>query len=41
MLELVLSACLFFAGAIIEKSSGGQVTQVIMYKDGNASAECR
>lgn len=32
---LLLSACLFFAGAIIEKDSGGQVTQIIMYNDNN------
>lgn len=41
MVELVLSACLFFAGAILEHDSKGQITQIIYYADNNMSEECR
>lgn len=40
MIELLLSACLFFAGAILERDTKGQVTQIIMYSDHNVT-ECK
>ena len=38
--ELLLSACLFFVGAIIEHDSKGAITQNIYYSDSNIS-ECK
>ena len=40
MFELLLSACLFFAGAIIEHDSNGAITQNIYYADSNNTREC-
>ena len=40
MFELLLSACIFLAGAIIEHDSKGAITQNIYYSDVNIS-ECK
>lgn len=37
LFELLLSASLFFAGAIIEHDSKGAITQNIYYSDNNIS----
>lgn len=42
MLELILTAIIYIAGAVTEYESKGSITKGIMYQDGNVTmVECR
>ena len=40
MVELLLTAIIYVAGAITEYESKGKVTQTIYYRDENSTQEC-